>query len=103
MAGLVDDCGDMMKCTVEMYGLTPDITELREVEVELGDGATPKDVVTALRRAIPTLEGRVIHPGEDRLMDHCAFNIGGSFHRDDSDVQFQDGDRIILLTLASGG
>ena len=93
----------MMKCTVEMYGLTPDITDLREVEVELGDGATPRDVVTALRRAIPTLEGRVIHPGEDRLMDHCAFNIGGSFHRDDSDVQFQDGDRIILLTLASGG
>ncbi len=93
----------MIRCTVEMDGLTHDVTDLREVEVELQDGATPRDVVAALRREIPGLEGRVIRPGEERLMDHCAFNIGGSFHRDDSDVQFRDGDRIILLTLASGG
>lgn len=93
----------MIRCTVEMFGLTDDITDLREVEVELKDGATLRDVVAALRREIPGLEGRVTCPGEDRLMEHCAFNIGGSFHQDDSDFQPQDGDHIILLTLASGG
>ncbi|GAI05281.1 unnamed protein product [marine sediment metagenome] len=73
------------------------------MEVELKDGASLGDVIAALRREIPALEGRVIRTGENRLMEQCAFNINGRFYLDDREVQLQNGDRILLLTLATGG
>ncbi len=94
----------MIRCIVEIFGLPHEITELREVEIELRDGASLGDVIAALKRKIPRLEGRVIRAGEDRLMEYYAFNINGGFYFDDDrDVQLQDGDRIALLTLAAGG
>ncbi len=94
----------MTRCIVEMYGLSSEITELRKVEIELEDGASLGEVVEALRRKIPALEGRVIRPGEDQLMEHYAFNINGRFYFDENEeVRLQDGDRVALLTLATGG
>ncbi|MBA7475474.1 hypothetical protein ES707_10845 [subsurface metagenome] len=93
----------MKRCIVQLFGLPHEVTELREVEVELKDGANLGDVIAALRREIPALEGRVIRAGENRLMEHCAFNINGRFYLDDREIQLQDGDRIALLTLATGG
>jgi molybdopterin converting factor small subunit len=93
----------MFRCTVEMFGLSPEITELREVEVKLKDGASLGDVVAALRRKIPALEGGVICAGEDRLTEFYAFNINGCFYAGDEEVQLKDGDRVALLTLATGG
>lgn len=93
----------MKRCMVQLFGLPREITELRKVEVELKDGANLGDVIAALRREIPALEGRVIRAGENRLMEHCAFNINGRFYLDNKEIQLQDGDRILLLTLATGG
>ena len=93
----------MKRCIVQLFGLPREITELQEVEVGLKNEANLGDVIAALRREIPALEGRVIRAGENRLMEHCAFNINGRFYLDDREVQFQDGDRILLLTLATGG
>ncbi len=93
----------MNRCIVQLFGLPREVTELREVEVELTDGASLGDVIAALRREIPALEGRVIRAGENRLMEHCAFNINGRFYLNDEEVQLQDGDHILLLTLATGG
>ena len=93
----------MKRCIVQLFGLPHEVTELREVEVELKDGANLGDVIAALRREIPALEGRVIRAGENRLMKHLAFNINGRFYLDDREVQLQHGDRILLLTLATGG
>ena len=92
-----------MKCTVQMFGLPREVTELREVEVKLKDGANLRDVVAALRRKIPALEGSIIRAGENRLMEHCAFNINGRFYFNDNETPLQDNDRIVLLTLATGG
>ena len=93
----------MMRCIVQLFGLPHEITELHEVEVELKDGAKLGDVIAVLRREIPALEGRVIRSGENRLMEHCAFNINGRFYLDDKEIQLQDGDHVLLLTLATGG
>ena len=93
----------MSRCIVQLFGLPHEITELQKVEVGLEDGANLGDVIAALRREIPALEGRVIRAGENRLMEHYAFNINGRFYRNDEEVQLQDGDRIALLTLATGG
>lgn len=93
----------MIRCVVELYGLPRQVTELREVEVGLKDGASLSEVVAALKREIPALEGRVTRAGEDRLLEHYAFNVNGHFYFEDREVQLQDGDHVLLLTLASGG
>ncbi len=93
----------MNRCIVQLFGLPREITELREVEVGLKDGANLRDIITALRREIPALEGRVIHAGENRLMEHCAFNINGRFYLGSEEIQLQDDDHVLLLTLATGG
>ena len=93
----------MNRCIVQLFGLPREVTELNELEVKLKDGASLGDVIAVLRREIPALEGRVIRAGENRLMEHCAFNINGRFYLNDKDVQLQDGDRVSLLTLATGG
>lgn len=93
----------MFRCVVGMFGLSDEVTELREVEVELKDGASLGDVIAALRREIPALEGKVIRAGEERLMENYAFNINGQFHSDDSEFQLRDGDHVALLLLATGG
>ena len=93
----------MFRCVVGMFGLSHDVTELRNVELELEDGAHLGDVIEALRREIPALEGDVIFAGEDRLTEHYAFNINGRFYLDSDELKIQQGDRIALLLLATGG
>jgi len=93
----------MFSCVVGMYGLPAEVTELREVEIELGDGARLRDMIAALRREIPALEGDIICAAEDRLTEDYAFNINGRFYQDDNGLQVKPGDRIALLLLASGG
>ena len=61
------------------------------------------DIIGALRREIPALEGEVITPGNDYLMDGFTFNINGRFYVDDRDLILKEGDHIILLTLATIG
>jgi molybdopterin converting factor small subunit len=93
----------MFNCTVELYGISKQITTQRQVEVELNDGASLADLIAALRRRIPALDGTVFHRGEDRLSEFYAFNINGRFYIDDKDIRIHEGDRIALLSLAAGG
>lgn len=93
----------MFKCRLEMYGLPPEITTLRAVELELRDGATMAEVIAALKEKIPSLEGSVIRRGENRLEDLYKFNVNGHFYFDGMDFQLHPGDRIALLVPATGG
>ena len=86
-----------------MYGLPHEITPLREVELDLNDGANMSEVVAALRKRIPALEGKVIRQGEDRLEELYKFNINGHFYFDGMDFQLHKDDRIALLVPATGG
>ncbi len=93
-----------MKCVVEMYGLSSELSGLPKVEVELDDRASLRDLVAALRHKIPTLEGHVICAGEDRLTENHVLNINGRFYADEAEeLQLQSSDRVALLTLAVGG
>jgi molybdopterin converting factor small subunit len=93
----------MNKWVIPMYGLPREITEKREVEVELSDGAGMAEVVTALREKVPRLEGHAIVPGEDRLLDEYKFNINGTFYFAGMDFKLKKGDRIALLVPMTGG
>ncbi len=93
----------MFKMVIPMYGLRREITELREVEVELNDGATMPEVIAAMRKKIPSLEGPVLRPGEDRLVEQYKFNINGKFYFDGQDFKLHKSDRIALLVPMTGG
>jgi len=93
----------VFKVIIPMYGLRREITEQREVEVELKDGATMAEVIAAMRAKIPSLEGQVIRQGEDRLVDQYKFNINGKFYFDGQDFNLHPTDRIALLVPMTGG
>lgn len=93
----------MFTCVVEMFGLPEEITSLPKIEVKLQNGASLKDVIDIMRCKVPALEGTVIRIGKDQLLDHFGFYINGRYYASDEDVQLKDGDRIVLLALATGG
>jgi molybdopterin converting factor small subunit len=93
----------MSKWNIPMYGIPREITEKREVEVELDEGAGMAEVVAALRRMVPALEGRAIVRGQNRLADEYKFNINGTFYFAGQDFQLKKGDRIALLVPMTGG
>lgn len=93
----------MFKCLVHMYGLPYEITALREVEVELEEGAGMAAVIAALKGKVPALVGPVFRPGDDRLQELYKFNINGQFYFDGSDFKLRPGDRIALLVPVTGG
>jgi molybdopterin converting factor small subunit len=93
----------MFKCKVYMYGLPHEVTEVRAVEFDINEGAGMADIVSAMKSQLPVLEGPVIRTGENRLEEQYKFNVNGHFYFDGMDFQLQPGDRIALLTPATGG
>ena len=93
----------MSKYTVEMFGIPYSISGVRQVEFELDNGAKLTDIIGALKREAPALEGEVIIPGANYLNEGFTFNINGRFYIDDRDLTLKEGDKIILLTLATIG
>jgi molybdopterin converting factor small subunit len=94
----------MYKCVVQLFGLPHTITDLRKVEIEMEEGMTLRDLVHALRVKIPALEGPVIRTGSNHLVKSYKFNVNGRFYfEDDMDLKLQKGDRVALLTPATGG
>lgn len=93
----------MVKCNVELFGLPDEITKLRNVEIDLEKGAGLSDLIAALRQKIPALEGSIFVPGENKLTKFYVFNINGRFCMNDSKVQIQSSDHIVLLTFPLGG
>lgn len=93
----------MATYTVQMFGLPYTISGLNKVELELGEEVGMTDLVGALRRAVPSLEGEIISPGTNYLTESFTFNINGRFHFNDSDLKLKESDNIVLLTLATVG
>jgi molybdopterin converting factor small subunit len=78
-----------------------------KVDIEVKEKAKLKDVIAALRQKVPALEGNIIVPGQDHIIEGYTFNIHGRFYidgyDDDNDLQLKDGDHIALLTIPIGG
>ena len=96
----------MIKCSVEFFGVPTKLTEMK-VEIEVKEGAKLRDVIAALRRKVPAVEGSIIVAGENRMMEGYTFNIHGHFYTEndnnDENLQLREGDRIALLTIPIGG
>ncbi len=89
-----------MKLTVEMFGLSP-YTEENLVAVEIEDGALGQ-LLQAVGSKIPSLKGRVIQ-SDNRLVENYGLYVNGEFVSDDRSVRLKQGDRVVLILLATGG
>jgi molybdopterin converting factor small subunit len=93
----------MLSFEIEMFGLPSNITKFRKIKLKLNEGASLRDLVATLRQAIPALDGPVIKAGEYWLVDHYGFNINGHFYTGKQEFSLKRGDKIALMTLATGG
>ena len=93
----------IFKCIIPLYGLPREVTTVRQVEVELSDGAGMVEVIAAIKDKIPSLDGPVFRKGENRLEEQFKFNINGQFYYEGMDFQLHPGDRIALLVPMTGG
>lgn len=93
----------MIKCIVEFYGTSREISGLNEIEIFLEKGNRLKDLISELRKKIPVLQGPVILEGEEGLEESCVINLDGRFYYNGDELRLKDGDRIRFLTLAVGG
>ena len=92
----------MIKCVVEFYGASRELSGLKEIEITLEEGYRLKDLISTLRRQIPVLKGPVILE-EDRLEEGHVIYLNGRFYYSGDEPVLKDGDRLRFLTLAVGG
>ncbi len=94
-----------INCTVEFFGTPTEATpNIIEADVEITEGAGVPELIRALRKKVPTLEGQVFVPGEDRLQEAYAFNINGEFFVDAGEgAKIKKWDRVVLILLSAGG
>ena len=87
----------MKKYIVRIFGLSKEITNQREIEVELRKDAGMREVIVELRKKVPALEGTAFRMGEDRLTKTYKFNLNGTFYFDGMDFNLNEGDTLALL------
>jgi molybdopterin converting factor small subunit len=93
----------MFTSVIEFYGFRREITSLRSIELQFEEEAQMGDVITALKIAVPGLDGLAFRLGENRLSELYKFNVNGTLYYDGMDFSLHPGDKIALLTLMTGG
>jgi molybdopterin converting factor small subunit len=94
--------GVMKKLTVELFGPARRLSGQKQVALEMGDGATLRDVVAMLAERFPQLVGSVIEP-EYQLSSSYMLNYNGKRTARSLDEIPGDGDRLLLLPVDAGG
>ncbi len=97
-----DNVANAMKLTVEMFGLSP-FVDTNAVEVEVANDASLAQLIEALGRKLPALRGRVIDTEQNRLVENYGLYINTQFVSGDEPVRLKQGDRVVLILLATGG
>lgn len=96
---------ETMQIKVEFSSISRVLTGRKELTLDLQKGANVGDVVSALGKVCPQLLGEIISKDGKSMIPTNIFSVNGQKIIHESDVQYQpdDGDRLILLSLLSGG
>jgi len=94
-----------VRVAVEFSGISRVLTGKKEAALEMGSGADIQDVIRHLAKSHPQLVGEIIDKKGDKLIPSNLFSINGEkiLHETDTTYQPKDGDKLILLSLLSGG
>jgi hypothetical protein len=88
--------------TVELIGAARVVAGRKEISLALADGATWRDVIAALARAIPGLLGEVVAKDGRSLLGDYTFYLGGrTFVRNlDGEAQPPESGRVTLMDVS---
>lgn len=96
---------ETIKVKIEFSSISRVLTGRKEFTLDLNKGANIADVVGILGKSFPQLVGEIITKDGKSLIPTNIFSVNGQKIIHESDTQFQpdEGDRLILLSLLSGG
>jgi molybdopterin converting factor small subunit len=96
---------ETIQIKVEFSSISRVLTGRKELTLDLQKGANIGDVVSALGKACPQLLGEIIEKDGRSMIPTNIFSVNGQKIIHESDLLFQpdEGDRLILLSLLSGG
>ena len=92
----------MKKLKVELFGMARKLVQAKEVEIEVGDTETFRDIAAALAARYPALLGNVIIPGAYDLMEPYFFNVDARRVVHDLD-EIPEADKPLLLFFVDAG
>ena len=90
---------------VEFSAISRVLTGQSEFSLNLKKGASIADVVSVIGKKFPQLLGQIIEKEGHALIPTNVFSVNGQkiIHESDTAFQPNDGDKLILLSLLSGG
>jgi molybdopterin converting factor small subunit len=90
---------------VEFSAISRVLTGKSEFSLTLNNGASISDIVSDIGKKFPVLLGQIIEKDGKALIPTNVFSVNGQkiIHETDTDYQPNNGDKLILLSLLSGG
>jgi molybdopterin converting factor small subunit len=90
---------------VEFSAISRVLTGKSEFSLTLKKGASISDVVSKIGTKFPVLLGQIIEKDGKALIPTNVFSVNGQkiIHETDTAYQPDNGDKLILLSLLSGG
>jgi molybdopterin-guanine dinucleotide biosynthesis protein A len=95
--------GDVVACSVELFGAARLLAQTKEIALSLPEGATIAQAYAALADKLPVLLERVITADRSALVRGYACNVNGlEFNRAPS-AKVRPGDKLFILSADAGG
>jgi molybdopterin converting factor small subunit len=90
---------------LEFLGLSRLAAGAKEIDLELEEGTTLRDIVRLLASRYPKMIGNVIQPDGETLQHPNILNLNAKrmVQASQMDESPSDGDRIILMSVSAGG
>ncbi|MDP7242378.1 MAG: MoaD/ThiS family protein [Rhodospirillales bacterium] len=93
----------MKRLVVELFDSARRIASVAEVELELEEEATVRDMLRALATSYPALRGPVIDPEGWSARPYILLNLDGKETIEDDDLELPHRARVLLMSALAGG
>ena len=95
----------MIQVTIEFIGLSRILTHQKTLHLEIESTTTYRSIINLLAEKFPALSGQIITTDGQHLMDSNMISINGKHMIEEDAMESSpvDGDRIILMSILSGG
>ncbi len=95
-----------IQITIEFIGISRIITRKPKINLEIEESTSFEEIVQKLGALFPDLIGEIIRPDGKSFYDSHMFSLNGEhmvLHEEMNQRSPSDGDRLILMSILSGG
>jgi len=95
----------MMNVVVEFIGVSRILTKSPKVDLDIPENTTYNQIVKLIAEKQPALLGQLIDPETFQFYGSNMFHLNGEkmIRTDEMDKPAHDGDRLVLLSIFTGG